>query len=456
MLKGSYVPIQLMTGLMLAILPMTSFAAEDHAAMQHEVLGSKPTMRATVATPGPLAAGKSFPCTVTLRTLDGNKPVTFDDLKEVHTKKIHLLIVDPSLDDYHHEHPIPSGAPGEYSFNFSPQRAGAYDLFVDVVPNATGIQEYVRANIEVPGDPSPVKESINTESTVQGYKFSITFAETPLIEGAPVEMTLNVTGPDGKPFNQLEPLMGAFAHFVAFSEDRQNVAHIHPLGEEPTSETQRGGPTIKAHLNIAAAGYSRLFAQVQIDGKNVFAPFGLQIGERPEPKNVHEVFLQVDASTYVLEQVVLTNQLSKVHGVAFEVRDLLHFLPEKSQALSVEGQTSLTTSLKRIDQLASLLDKFGDAGDAAQTRQVLDKLAAEIQAMRKTAGIQDAPKVKNAKNLICPISGKAVGSMVAGAHVDHDGYRVGLCCPACVEKFMAQADEKLPAILTAGGKDQSK
>jgi hypothetical protein len=456
MSERNCVPIQVFVILALSTLPYSTFAAEGHSASGHDAHGSKPTVKATVTTTGSLSPGKSFPCTLTLRTQDGNKPVTLDDLKEVHTEKIHLLIVDPSLDDYHHEHPVPLGNPGEYTFNFAPQRAGVYDFFVDIVPNATGIQEYVRATVEVPGTPSAIAKTANTEVTVQGYTFAISFAETPLVEGTPVEMTLNVTGRDGKPFDKLEPLMGAFAHFVAFSEDRHDVAHIHPLGEEPTSETQRGGPTLNAHLNIPSAGYSRLFAQVQIDGKNVFAPFGLQIDKRAEPKDAREIFNLADASTYALEQAVLTNQLSKVHGIAFETRDVLHFLPAKSTELSQEQQAGLAAGLKRIDRMAALLDKYGDAGDAAQTRQVLDKFAAEIAALRKTAGIESATAVKNANNPMCPVSGKAVGSMVAGAHADHKGYRVGLCCPACSEKFMAQADRNLNAVLSTAEKKETK
>ncbi len=103
--------------------------------------------------------------------------------------------------------------------------------------------------------------------------------------------------------------------------------------------------------------------------------------------------------------------------------------------------------------MALLLDKFGDAGDAAQTRQVLSKFTAEIQALRKTSEVADAPPIKNARNSVCPISGNAVGSMVAGAHVDYGGYRVGLCCPSCTEKFMSHADENLKAAVTEAGKE---
>ena len=82
---------------------------------------------------------------------------------------------------------------------------------------------------------------------------------------------------DGQPVNFLEPVMGAFAHMVGFYEDYETIAHIHPMGAEPTKDTERGGPTLRFHIEPEQAGYLKLFAQVQIDGKQVFAPFSILV-----------------------------------------------------------------------------------------------------------------------------------------------------------------------------------
>lgn len=58
-----------------------------------------------------------------------------------------------------------------------------------------------------------------------------------------------------------------------------------------------------------------------------------------------------------------------------------------------------------------------------------------------------AGEIKEAGNTICPITGSKVGSMEKGAHVDYKGYRVGLCCNGCKEKFLAAPEENLKKAL---------
>jgi hypothetical protein len=55
------------------------------------------------------------------------------------------------------------------------------------------------------------------------------------------------------------------------------VLHIHPLGKEPTLESQRGGPKLEFHIAPEKPGFVKFFAQVRIDGKDLFAPFGVTI-----------------------------------------------------------------------------------------------------------------------------------------------------------------------------------
>src|SRR4029078_12308753 len=77
------------------------------------------TVRASISTAEPLTVGKPAGALLQLQRPNG-EPVTPNDLSETHPNKIHLLIIDSSLTDYHHEQPIPTRNPGEYSFSFSP------------------------------------------------------------------------------------------------------------------------------------------------------------------------------------------------------------------------------------------------------------------------------------------------------------------------------------------------
>ena len=71
--------------------------------------------------------------------------------------------------------------------------------------------------------------------------------------------------------------MGAFAHIVAFYDDFATVAHVHPMGEEPKSEDQRGGPELSFHLEPEKAGFLKIYVQVKRGGKDIFIPMGVSI-----------------------------------------------------------------------------------------------------------------------------------------------------------------------------------
>ena len=100
----------------------------------------------------------------------------------------------------------------------------------------------------------------------------------PIQARAPILGRLTVTSLDGKSLSDLEPVMGAFAHFVGFCEDYRTVIHVHPAGPEPTAPDQRGGPMLPFYLYAPKAGYMRFYAQIRVGGRDRFAAFGLNIG----------------------------------------------------------------------------------------------------------------------------------------------------------------------------------
>lgn len=161
-----------------------------------------------------------------------------------------MLIVDSSLTDYHHEHPKPGPAPGTYTFALTPGKAGEYQVFADLLPVATNQQEYAVTRFTVAGTLTAVDKAVNRTTTVAGYRFALKFEEEPPTAGHPHKAWLTVTGPDGKPFTKLEPVMGAFAHLVGFNADRTEIAHVHPLGQEPRTAAERGGPTLEFQTNF--------------------------------------------------------------------------------------------------------------------------------------------------------------------------------------------------------------
>lgn len=96
------------------------------------------------------------------------------------------------------------------------------------------------------------------------------------------------------------------------------------------------------------------------------------------PTTVKDILAKVDLQLAVLNKVIIAKELNKVHVIAFEIRDLLLVLPQKQSDLGPQKKTALIASLNNIKQQATLLDKFGDANNLAQTKKVFTKFEDEI------------------------------------------------------------------------------
>ncbi len=240
-------------------------------------LAAPESVRATIETDAPLEVGKKAFAVLHLRRA-GGEPVLLSDLIETHTKKIHLLIVDKSLTDYHHEHPRMTETPGDYVFEFTPQKPGPYLAWADVRPLPLGLQEYDQTTIAGTGHSEALSDrETKLSAVVEGLRFELVMDKSVLKVGRVTEAKLRVTKADGTGFGQLEPVMAAFAHVVGFNEDETTVLHLHPTGASVLDEKLRGGPELPLKIYASKAGFTRFFAQVQIGGRQVFVPFGLEV-----------------------------------------------------------------------------------------------------------------------------------------------------------------------------------
>lgn len=208
------------------------------------------------------------------------KALAETDFRIAHERRIHLLIIDESLTDYHHEHPTPSAKGTTLDFAFTPRKPGTYRVFADVTPEATRRHLYLMGELSSPvaGAPITARDTV-MKSEVDGYAFEIVLATTPK-QGSTLDGELVVRRPDGAVVEDLEPVMGAYAHLVGFFDDRVTVEHIHPMGAEPTRPSDRGVGKLKFRVTPTKAGLLRLFAQVKLGGVERFAPFTLQISPR--------------------------------------------------------------------------------------------------------------------------------------------------------------------------------
>ena len=240
----------------------------------------EPSIRLAAMTNGTVEAGKKMEVTVRLERGD-KSPVTHEDLIVMHTEPIHLLIEEPGLADYHHEHPTPTKTPGEYAFTFTPRKTAPYRIWADIVPAATGVQELPFTDLPSAGKPDDVADTTTRmEATVEGFRFKLELGagnDTPLKAQVPRGMTVTITDATSAPVKALEPVMNAFAHLVGFYGDRQTIVHIHPTGGDVLSSEARGGPALSFVFYPPKPGFIRLYCQVRIGGKMLFAPFNVNV-----------------------------------------------------------------------------------------------------------------------------------------------------------------------------------
>lgn len=221
-------------------------------------------------------AGEEVSVTVRLTTASG-KPIGPRDLLVSHTERLHLLIVDPSLGDYQHLHPQPGREEGAWDFAFTPQVGGTYRVFADFVPAATGRGLYAFADLAVAGQPAAEVLAPEQQFEAAGHRFRKLVEPMPVRAGRTAELVLAIEPARGGGEVPLELVMGAYAHVVAFDLARSGFAHLHPMAGDPLAPPDRERPELRFQVTMPRAGTYVLWAQVRLDGRDVFAPFGLDV-----------------------------------------------------------------------------------------------------------------------------------------------------------------------------------
>lgn len=248
----------------------------EHEKMEHEKAPVEKMGATATVTPDALVQGKDT--TFTLKLARDDMPVSLAALEERHTRKIHLLVVDQSLVDYHHIHPVAGTDAGSYTFSFTPQTGHDYVAYVDIKLLGNGSQMIpVKLKGASPCATDCTDRSATASASTAGVTGKVVFADKLIKAGTPVSADIVLTGEDGKPLTDLEPVMGAYGHIVGFYEGFKAVAHMHPMGAEPQKAEDRGASPLKFMLHPDHPGYLKYFVQVRRGGRDVFLPFGINI-----------------------------------------------------------------------------------------------------------------------------------------------------------------------------------
>ena len=198
----------------------------------------------TLTPVGSPVPGAETRVTLTLKTASG-KPIAPEDLLVTHTRLLHLLIIDPWLNDYQHVHPEPGARPGEWTFSFTPRREGRYRVFADFTPVVTARGLYASADMQIGKQALPASFTMVMQHEPSwvverdGYRFALVPGTQPVRAREPVDLKLVITRRDGGPV-PMQLVMGAFAHLVAFDEARSGFAHLHPNEINPLQPPDAG------------------------------------------------------------------------------------------------------------------------------------------------------------------------------------------------------------------------
>ena len=234
-------------------------------------------VRGQLSSKTPPQIGRPTPFTLALTMPDGT-PVTVEELAVVHTKKLHLFVISPDLQDYHHQHPQPLATPGHYRFTITPRHPGRYIIFAEMVPlrsasvMITQMAFTVSAAPPNGGAPSP-SPAPETTRIPDRYQLTLNLPDSESWRcNTTQEFTLSILDTiDTQSPLPLERVMGAYAHLVAFDIERRGLAHMHPLNEkQATLGSQR---QFRFALRTDRPGNYVIWAQVKLAGQEYLVPF---------------------------------------------------------------------------------------------------------------------------------------------------------------------------------------
>lgn len=230
------------------------------------------------------------PCKIEFCISDGNgKTLTPEDMQETYTKKLHVMLVDSSLSDYHHIHPEYDKNTELFTLSFVPKVQGEYNVWQDFTLQKDDSNIILKSKINSARDYKipPIIQHTNSVTT-QNNNIDID-VNPPLNSGKDSTLTLKVTDKSGS-MVKFEPIMGAYAHLVGFSKDGENFIHCHPINNNPTGDLQ-------FHITPEKGGYTKFFLQIKTDGNEVIVPFGQYI--QPSAKFVQR---EVTSHNFIAHQ----------------------------------------------------------------------------------------------------------------------------------------------------------
>lgn len=274
----------------------------SYLTLAQRLLQGKRTYNITLNAPPHPVPGRPVPLTFAIDEAPSGQIVR--DFEIVHEKRLHLLLVSEDMTWFEHQHPQ-LGPDGRFRLVWTFPRAGRYFLFADFTP-ADGDNQILRTTLDIgapsrpPAQPPPLQPDLSDSKTVGDTRIELLPRPLPMQAGRQTLLTYTLTDRQGRPRNDMQPILGVMGHLIALREDRLTMVHTHalhgvqsgsygaamlammqagqqetvPVTPEMVTET---GPSFTFKLTLPKPGRYRLWAQFQRRNQWLTVPFTVEV-----------------------------------------------------------------------------------------------------------------------------------------------------------------------------------
>ncbi|UOF01363.1 hypothetical protein ACES2L_11495 [Bdellovibrio bacteriovorus] len=198
-----------------------------------------------------------------------HKAIGEQDLVETHTKKLHVIVYDSSLNEFNHVHPTFNGT--NWTAELTLPVNGKYFFWAQgALKNGPEFSTYIRTEVQGGTAEIPVKPVGDKRTeTVNGT--TLTLQNTKVTAGKMVMINFEITRADGQS-PEITPYLGAFAHVIAVSPDGASLIHVHPM-------KGRAANTGMLHATFPKPGDYRVWVQFIDKGELKTVPLSVSVGK---------------------------------------------------------------------------------------------------------------------------------------------------------------------------------
>lgn len=242
------------------------------------------TRRYTVSYNHPETISPGLPVRLEFRVNDassGNQVVLFNTIYE---KKIHLIVVDSSLQFFDHVHPEPTAT--GFSIDYTFASSGEYHLYIDFQPVGAIEQQFAFTQPVGQFLSQPTASLTPSELTKQFGIYTVNLDFPKPLQSSKISIgsqKLSFTFKDasGKPVTDLKPYLASFGHLVMINTKTYDYIHVHPTNVVAPKPDENGGPTVEflplGLYGPIKPGIYKVFGQFNPAGKLMVADFVVEI-----------------------------------------------------------------------------------------------------------------------------------------------------------------------------------